>query len=162
MHSGNRGLAGDVGHFDPANGIPGELQSSVDGYTLSRGVDIAPIIAVAGVGVLMVTPALSLTKSLLSSSPSHIGHGGSPLNKAYVLLHSSPDCEMGMIAPFVQMEKLRLRQAKGLPTAPQFPQASQSTLHSQVWSGESYARSSQEPVEELSPEAQPPGGVVDL
>lgn len=121
MHSGYRGLAGDVGHFDPANGIPGELQSSVDGYTLGRGVDIAPIIAVAGVGVLMVTPAWSLTKSLLSSSPSHIGHGGSPLNKAYVLLHSSPDCEMGMIAPFVQMEKLRLRKAKGLPTGPQFP-----------------------------------------
>lgn len=156
MHSGDRGLAGDVGHFDPASGIPGELQSSVDGYTLGRGVDIAPIVAAAGVGVLMVTPAWSLTKSLLSSSSTPTTTM-TPLNKAYVLLRSPPDCETGVTAPFVQMEKLRLRKAKGLPTAPQFPQASQSTLHSPRG-----ARSSQEPVEELSPEAQPPGGIVDL
>lgn len=89
MHSGDRGLAGDVGHFDPASGIPGELQSSVDGYTLGRGVDIAPIVAAAGVGVLMVTPAWSLTKSLLSSSSTPTTTM-TPLNKAYVLLRSPP------------------------------------------------------------------------
>lgn len=156
MHPGDRGLAGDIGHFDPASGIPGELQSGVDGDALGRGIDIAPIIAVAGVGGLTVTPAWSLTQSLLPSS-SVPTTTMTALNKAHVLLHSSPDCEMGMIAAFVQMEKLRLRKAKGVPTVPQFPQASQSTLHSPRG-----ARSSQEPVEELSPEAQPPGGIVDL
>ena len=44
MHSGDRGLAGDVGHFDPASGIPGELQRGVDGHTLGGGVDISPIV----------------------------------------------------------------------------------------------------------------------
>lgn len=45
MHFGHRGLAGDVGHFDPASGISEEMQSNADGYTLGGGIDIAPIIA---------------------------------------------------------------------------------------------------------------------
>lgn len=82
MHSGDRGLAGDIGHFDPSSGIPGELQSGVDGYALGGGIDIAPIIAVAGVGALMVTPAWSLTKSLLPSSSTPTTTM-TALNKAY-------------------------------------------------------------------------------
>lgn len=45
VHSGDRGLAGDVGDFDPASGIPGELQGGADGYTLRGGIDIASIVA---------------------------------------------------------------------------------------------------------------------
>lgn len=42
----HRGLAGDIGHFNPTSGIPGELQTCSDGHTLGRGIDVAPIIAV--------------------------------------------------------------------------------------------------------------------
>ena len=85
VHSGDRGLAGDVGHFDPASGIPGELQSRVDGNALGGCVDIAPIIAavapVAGWGggvnihsslaLHQVIPALLLAPYIIT-----------PLNKA--------------------------------------------------------------------------------
>lgn len=54
MHSGDRGLAGDIGHFDAASGIPGELQSSADGHTLGRGIDVAPIIPARRGGALNV------------------------------------------------------------------------------------------------------------
>jgi hypothetical protein len=53
VHSGDRGLAGDIGYFHPASGILGELQTCVDGHTLGRSVDVAPIISVRG---LMFTP----------------------------------------------------------------------------------------------------------
>ena len=49
VHSGDQGLAGDVGHFDTASGVPGELQSCADGHAFGRGIDVAPIIAAKGV-----------------------------------------------------------------------------------------------------------------
>lgn len=50
MYPGDGGLARDIGHFEPASGVPGELQTSVNGDALSRGVDIAPIVAAKGEG----------------------------------------------------------------------------------------------------------------
>lgn len=68
---GDRGLAGDVGHFDSASGVSGELQSSADGYTLGRGIDIAPIIAVGRGHVVNVHPVLESTKPSLPAPHPH-------------------------------------------------------------------------------------------
>lgn len=78
----------------------------------------------------MVTPAWSLTKSLLSSSQ--------PPPPPRPLIRLMCFCAAHLTVkrvwrPFVQMEKLRLRKAKGLPAAPQFPQAS--PIHSPLPQG---------------------------
>lgn len=48
IHFRDRGLAGDIGHFNPTSRILGELQTCADGHTLGRGIDVAPIIAAKG------------------------------------------------------------------------------------------------------------------
>lgn len=71
IQPGDRGLAGDIGHFDPASGISGELQSGVDGYTLGRGVDIAPIIAVGRGSRFNLHTTLESTKPSLPAPHPH-------------------------------------------------------------------------------------------